>query len=160
ARANFSSKYPRRLPRHLSSCWAASSISSLLGIRQRTRCHHRSGQCSTPCDQEALRSVREGDDGLVCSPEALRLQGIIARADYTIAKASIAGTKFLLQKLHGYGGTTRKPLPPFSEARGKLCGTTGHTGSRGARAREQWEGRVEERSEQAVNLIVSYRADS
>ncbi|CAK5276165.1 unnamed protein product [Mycena citricolor] len=52
-------------------------------------------------------------------PEALRLQGIIARADYTIAKASIAGTKFLLQKLHGYGGTTRKPLPPFSEAAGK-----------------------------------------
>ncbi|CAK5264686.1 unnamed protein product [Mycena citricolor] len=52
-------------------------------------------------------------------PEALRLQGIIARADYTIAKASIAGTKFLLQKLHGYGGTTRKPLPPFPAAAGQ-----------------------------------------
>lgn len=46
-------------------------------------------------------------------PEAQRLQGIIARADFTIAKASIAGTKFLLEKLHGYGGLPRRPLPPF-----------------------------------------------
>ncbi|KAF9075210.1 dihydrodipicolinate synthetase [Rhodocollybia butyracea] len=47
-------------------------------------------------------------------PEAQRLQGIIARADFTIAKASIAGTKDLLQRLYGYGGLTRKPLPPIS----------------------------------------------
>ncbi|KAI0374877.1 dihydrodipicolinate synthetase [Pilatotrama ljubarskyi] len=46
-------------------------------------------------------------------PEAQRLQGIIARADFTIAKASIAGTKFLLEKLYGYGGKPRKPLPPI-----------------------------------------------
>ncbi|KAI0664815.1 dihydrodipicolinate synthetase [Cubamyces menziesii] len=46
-------------------------------------------------------------------PEAQRLQGIIARADYTIAKTSIAGTKFLLEKLYGYGGNPRKPLPPI-----------------------------------------------
>ncbi|KAI0336532.1 dihydrodipicolinate synthetase [Cubamyces sp. BRFM 1775] len=46
-------------------------------------------------------------------PEAQRLQGIIARADYTIAKTSIAGTKFLLEKLYGYGGSPRKPLPPI-----------------------------------------------
>ncbi|TFK55120.1 dihydrodipicolinate synthetase [Heliocybe sulcata] len=43
-------------------------------------------------------------------PEAQRLQGIIARADYTIAKYSIAGTKYLLEKLYGYGGVPRKPL--------------------------------------------------
>jgi len=47
-------------------------------------------------------------------PEAQRFQGIIARADYTIAKTSIAGTKFLLEKLYGYGGLTRKPLPEMS----------------------------------------------
>ncbi|KAJ6572916.1 dihydrodipicolinate synthetase [Mycena sp. CBHHK59/15] len=49
-------------------------------------------------------------------PEAQRLQGIIARADYTIAKTSIVGTKYLLEKLYGYGGTTRKPLPPITPA--------------------------------------------
>lgn len=47
-------------------------------------------------------------------PEAQRLQGIIARGDYTLAKASIAGTKFILEKLHGYGGLPRRPLPPIS----------------------------------------------
>ena len=46
-------------------------------------------------------------------PEAQRLQGILACADYTIAKYSIAGTKYLLQKLYGYGGLPRKPLPPI-----------------------------------------------
>ncbi|TFY82216.1 hypothetical protein EWM64_g1797 [Hericium alpestre] len=44
-------------------------------------------------------------------PEAHRLQGIVGRADFTIAKASISGTKFLLEKLYGYGGAPRKPLP-------------------------------------------------
>ena len=46
-------------------------------------------------------------------PEAQRLQGIVARADFTIAKTGIAGTKFLLEKLYGYGGACRKPLPPI-----------------------------------------------
>lgn len=46
-------------------------------------------------------------------PEAQRIQGIVARADYTIAKASVAGTKALLEKLYGYGGKPRKPLPPI-----------------------------------------------
>ncbi|PPQ73026.1 LOW QUALITY PROTEIN: hypothetical protein CVT26_014674 [Gymnopilus dilepis] len=49
-------------------------------------------------------------------PEAQRLQGIIARADYTIAKASIAGTKYLLERLNGYGGVPRRPLPPIDSA--------------------------------------------
>lgn len=47
-------------------------------------------------------------------PEAQRLQGIVARGDFTIAKTSIAGTKFLLEKLYGYGGLPRKPLPPIA----------------------------------------------
>jgi L-threo-3-deoxy-hexylosonate aldolase len=46
-------------------------------------------------------------------PEAQRVQGILARADFTIANASISGTKSLLEKLYGYGGLPRKPLPPI-----------------------------------------------
>ncbi|KIY43349.1 aldolase [Fistulina hepatica ATCC 64428] len=46
-------------------------------------------------------------------PEAQKLQGILARADFTIAKAGIAGTKALLQLIHSYGGVTRRPLPPL-----------------------------------------------
>ncbi|KAF8892519.1 dihydrodipicolinate synthetase [Infundibulicybe gibba] len=46
-------------------------------------------------------------------PEAQRLQGIIARADFTIAKTSIAGTKYLIEQLYGYGGAPRKPLLPM-----------------------------------------------
>ena len=49
-------------------------------------------------------------------PEAQRLQGIVARAAYTIAKTSIAGTKSLLEKLYGYGGAPRRPLPPMEPA--------------------------------------------
>lgn len=45
--------------------------------------------------------------------EAQRLQGIVARADFTIAKAGIAGTKYLLEKLYAYGGNPRRPLPPI-----------------------------------------------
>lgn len=40
----------------------------------------------------------------------------MARADFTIAKASISGTKALLEKLYGYGGNPRKPLPPIEPA--------------------------------------------
>ena len=47
---------------------------------------------------------------LALLPEARRIQGIVARADFTIAKASISGTKYLLEKLYGYGGLPRKPL--------------------------------------------------
>ena len=46
-------------------------------------------------------------------PEARRLQSIIAQADATIIKASIAGTKALLQALYGYGGHPRRPLGPI-----------------------------------------------
>jgi 4-hydroxy-2-oxoglutarate aldolase len=45
--------------------------------------------------------------------EAQELQGHIARADFTIARASISGMKFLTEKLYGYGGSPRKPLTPF-----------------------------------------------
>ena len=45
--------------------------------------------------------------------EAQELQGTVARADFTVAKASISGMKFLTEKLYGYGGLPRKPLPPI-----------------------------------------------
>lgn len=50
---------------------------------------------------------------------AQKLQGTIARADFTIAKAGIAGTKYLLQKLYGCGGAPRRPLPPTTPEDGE-----------------------------------------
>ncbi|KIJ69311.1 hypothetical protein HYDPIDRAFT_105908 [Hydnomerulius pinastri MD-312] len=60
-------------------------------------------------------------------PEAQRLQGIIARADATIAKASISGTKALLKKLYGYGGNPRRPLPPIEPAAAEALWEHTHT---------------------------------
>ncbi|PPR03624.1 hypothetical protein CVT24_007740 [Panaeolus cyanescens] len=59
--------------------------------------------------------------------EAQRLQGIIARADYTIAKASISGTKYLMERLYGYGGLPRKPLPPIEPAAAQSLWDHPHT---------------------------------
>ncbi|KAG6917959.1 hypothetical protein DXG01_017143 [Tephrocybe rancida] len=59
--------------------------------------------------------------------KAQRLQGVIARADYTIAKTSISGTKFLLEKLYGYGGLPRKPLPPIESAVAEALWVHPHT---------------------------------
>ncbi|KAG8884661.1 hypothetical protein FRB97_003717 [Tulasnella sp. 331] len=50
-------------------------------------------------------------------PEAQRLQDIIARGDRTISLYGIAGTKFLLEKIHGYGGAPRRPLQRLTQAR-------------------------------------------
>lgn len=44
--------------------------------------------------------------------EANRVQGVVANADYTIAQGGIPGTKWILEKLYGYGGHCRRPLPP------------------------------------------------
>ncbi|KAF7338231.1 Dihydrodipicolinate synthetase [Mycena venus] len=81
--------------------------------------------------QYAIRKLFELSEAartnLSLLPEAQRLQGIIARADYTIAKASIVGTKFLLEKLYGYGGTTRKPLPPITPAAAQALWEHPHT---------------------------------
>ncbi|KAJ3550998.1 hypothetical protein NMY22_g78 [Coprinellus aureogranulatus] len=60
-------------------------------------------------------------------PEAQRLQGLVARADYTIAKAGISGTKYLLQKLYGYGGNCRKPLPVIDPEVGNTLWEHPHT---------------------------------
>ena len=41
------------------------------------------------------------------------MQGIVARADWLVANSGISGTKYLIEKLYGYGGLTRRPLPPI-----------------------------------------------
>lgn len=51
--------------------------------------------------------------------EAQRIQGIVARADATIAKTGIAGTKYILEKLYGYGGAPRRPLQPIEAEAGE-----------------------------------------
>ncbi|EKM82617.1 hypothetical protein AGABI1DRAFT_111212 [Agaricus bisporus var. burnettii JB137-S8] len=60
-------------------------------------------------------------------PEAQRIQGILARADFTIAKTSIAGTKYLIEQLYGYGGAPRKPLPPIPASAAKSLWEHPHT---------------------------------
>ncbi|KAG8894773.1 hypothetical protein FRC00_008482 [Tulasnella sp. 408] len=50
-------------------------------------------------------------------PEAQRLQDIVAAGDRTIALAGIAGTKFLLEKLLGYGGAPRRPMLRLTKER-------------------------------------------
>ncbi|KAG0692909.1 hypothetical protein DFH29DRAFT_1042895 [Suillus ampliporus] len=60
-------------------------------------------------------------------PEAQRLQSIVGHADATIAKASISGTKYLLQKLYSYGGHPRRPLPPIDPAAAKALWEHTHT---------------------------------
>ena len=52
---------------------------------------------------------------LALLPEARCVQGRVARADFTTAKASISGTRYLFEKLliYGYGGLPRKPLLPI-----------------------------------------------
>ena len=46
--------------------------------------------------------------------EAQRIQGIVARGDATVASSGVSGTKFILEKLQGYGGVPRSPLPPIA----------------------------------------------
>jgi hypothetical protein len=45
--------------------------------------------------------------------EAQKLQFLISKADFIMAKAGISGTKGVLQSLYGYGGSPRKPLPSY-----------------------------------------------
>lgn len=50
------------------------------------------------------------------SEEANRVQGIVANADYVMGQGGIGGTKGVLEKLYGYGGQCRRPLPPVTPA--------------------------------------------
>lgn len=48
--------------------------------------------------------------------EANHVQGIVANADYVMVKGGITGTKGVLEKLYGYGGRCRRPLPLITPA--------------------------------------------
>lgn len=50
---------------------------------------------------------------------AQQLQGVVSRADWTLQKVGISGTKYALEQLRGYGGVPRTPLLPLDEADGK-----------------------------------------
>ena len=43
--------------------------------------------------------------------EANRVQGIVANADYVLARSGITGAKGVMERLYGYGGHNRRPLP-------------------------------------------------
>jgi len=43
--------------------------------------------------------------------EANRVQGIVAKADYVMAQSGIPAAKGVIEKLLGYGGYSRRPLP-------------------------------------------------
>ncbi|SCV74307.1 BQ2448_6739 [Microbotryum intermedium] len=45
---------------------------------------------------------------------AKELQVIVSNGDWTMCKVGIAGTKYVLDKLHGYGGVPRRPILPYS----------------------------------------------
>ena len=49
-------------------------------------------------------------------PEASRVQGIVANADYLIAQGGVTGAKCVLEKLYGYSGDSRRPLPRMEPA--------------------------------------------
>lgn len=42
--------------------------------------------------------------------EAIRLQKVLAHADWTLAKSVVPATKAMLEHFHGYGGRPRRPL--------------------------------------------------
>lgn len=51
--------------------------------------------------------------------EAIALQKVLARGDWFLTKAAIAGTKQAIQSYFGYGGYPRRPLKRLDEARVK-----------------------------------------
>lgn len=65
-----------------------------------------------------LASQAQQDPSVLAA--AQHLQGIVARADRTVAVAGIAGTKYLLERLHGYGGVPRRPLKGMTGGAGEV----------------------------------------
>ncbi|KAK4251090.1 L-threo-3-deoxy-hexulosonate aldolase [Corynascus novoguineensis] len=49
--------------------------------------------------------------------EAIALQRVLARGDWVLTKAAIAGTKSAIQSYFGYGGYPRRPLKRLDKAR-------------------------------------------
>ncbi|KWU42801.1 putative dihydrodipicolinate synthase [Rhodotorula sp. JG-1b] len=51
--------------------------------------------------------------------EVRRLQGIVSRADWPVIKGGIAGPKYVLDRIRGYGGAPRRPLLPMEAKDGE-----------------------------------------
>jgi L-threo-3-deoxy-hexylosonate aldolase len=49
--------------------------------------------------------------------EAVAMQKVLARGDWVLTKAAIAGTKSAIQSYFGYGGHPRRPLKRLEKAR-------------------------------------------
>lgn len=54
--------------------------------------------------------------------EAMKLQKLLARADWLTMKTGIGGTKSALQQHYGYGGLPRRPLPGMEDTAAKELG--------------------------------------
>ncbi|KAG0655503.1 hypothetical protein C6P46_000849 [Rhodotorula mucilaginosa] len=51
--------------------------------------------------------------------EVRRLQGIVSRGDWPVIKGGIAGPKYVLDRIRGYGGAPRRPLLPMEAKDGE-----------------------------------------
>lgn len=51
--------------------------------------------------------------------EVRRLQGIVSRGDWPVIKGGIAGPKYILDRIRGYGGAPRRPLLPMEAKDGE-----------------------------------------
>ena len=71
-------------------------------------------------------STGHASDAVQRLEQAQHLQGIVARADRTIAVTGIAGTKWLLERKHGYGGVCRRPLGPLATGVGEVLAKHKH----------------------------------
>lgn len=60
-----------------------------------------------------VTALQDPSKQLTLLAEAQALQCVIANGNRAITVAGVAGTKFLLQKTFGYGGTPRNPLLPL-----------------------------------------------
>ncbi|KZW02604.1 aldolase [Exidia glandulosa HHB12029] len=75
----------------------------------------------------AVKAFTDPSKGSQYLAEAQELQGVIADADRTIALAGIPGTKYLLEKLHHYGGAPRKPVLRLSQKQEEALWAHPHT---------------------------------
>ncbi|KZV99252.1 aldolase [Exidia glandulosa HHB12029] len=60
-----------------------------------------------------VKALQDPVKGATLLAEAQVMQGVLANADRTVAVTGLAGTKFLLEKMYGYGGVPRTPVLPM-----------------------------------------------
>lgn len=60
-----------------------------------------------------VKGTREGSQDIQSFNEAVKLQRLVSHGDWVTARTGVAGAKYALQQLHGYGGNPRRPLLAF-----------------------------------------------